>query len=87
MMMIQKQGIVVMEWSSPESEMVAYRSFSPFFHLILCYEAPQVQLWALWAILHVCSKNGNLFIFNFLNKTSMISLSLLNRKALLFDVV
>lgn len=58
MMMIQKQGIVVLEWSSPESEMVAYRSFSPFFHLILCYEAPQVQLWALWAILHVCSKNG-----------------------------
>ena len=47
-----------MEWSSPESEMVAYRSFSPFFHLILCYEAPQVQMWALWAILHVCSKNG-----------------------------
>lgn len=47
-----------MEWNSPESEMVAYRSFSPFFHLILCYEAPQVQLWALWAILHVCSKNG-----------------------------
>lgn len=47
-----------MEWNSPESEMVAYRSFSPFFHLILCYEAPQVQLWALWAIQHVCSKNG-----------------------------
>ena len=47
-----------MEWNSPDSEMVAYRSFSPFFHLILCYEAPQVQLWALWAIQHVCSKNG-----------------------------
>ncbi|EFX71374.1 hypothetical protein DAPPUDRAFT_308901 [Daphnia pulex] len=56
--MLEELGVVVMEWNSPESEMVAYRSFSPFFHLILCYEAPQVQLWALWAILHVCSKNG-----------------------------
>lgn len=55
------QGAVVLEWSSPESEMVAYRSFSPFFHLVLCYEAPQVQLWALWAIQHVCSKNGNIY--------------------------
>jgi len=38
--------------------MVAYRSFAPFFHLILCFEAPQVQLWALWAIQHVCSRNA-----------------------------
>ena len=55
------QGNVVMNWNSPESEMVAYRSFAPFFHLILCFEAPQVQLWALWAIQHVCSKNGKNF--------------------------
>ncbi len=53
-----------MEWNSPESEMVAYRSFSPFFHLILCYEAPQVQLWALWAIQHVCSKNGKFILIS-----------------------
>ena len=48
----------MLNWNSPESEMVAYRSFSPFFHLVLCYEAPQVQLWALWAIQHVCTKNA-----------------------------
>ena len=53
-----------MNWNSPESEMVAYRSFAPFFHLILCFEAPQVQLWALWAIQHVCSRNGTSFLIH-----------------------
>lgn len=56
--MLQELETVVLNWNSPESEMVAYRSFSPFFHLVLCYEAPQVQLWALWAIQHVCTKNA-----------------------------
>jgi Zyg-11 family protein len=78
-----------MEWNSPESEMVAYRSFSPFFHLILCYEAPQVQLWALWAILHVCSKNGeNLCIYIFTTFCLTVQcFSPTNRQTLLFDVV
>ena len=39
--------------------MVAYRSFSPFFPLLSHYEH-EVQLWACWAILHVCTKNGKL---------------------------
>lgn len=34
------------------------RSFSPFFPLLEQPDAPEVQLWALWAILHVCTKNG-----------------------------
>lgn len=51
-------GHVVMKWVTPSSEMVAYRSFVPFFSLLNCYEAPQVQLWAAWAINHVCSKNA-----------------------------
>ena len=80
-----------MEWNSPESEMVAYRSFSPFFHLILCYEAPQVQLWALWAILHVCSKNGGNQHYCFIivkNLQFIFSPPLpTNRQTLLFDVV
>ena len=37
--------------------MVAYRSFSPFFPLLSHFEH-EVQLWAVWAILHVCTKNG-----------------------------
>lgn len=49
---------VVVSWQAPEGEMVAYRSFHPFLSLLQCYDAPQVQLWAVWAIHHVCTKNG-----------------------------
>ena len=38
--------------------MVAYRSFSPFFSLLRCFDLPAVQLWSVWAMEHVCSKNG-----------------------------
>ncbi|XP_043289937.1 protein zyg-11 homolog B-like isoform X2 [Venturia canescens] len=44
-------------WQTPNGEMVAYRSFQPFFPLLRCTEAYPVQLWAVWAIHHVCTKN------------------------------
>ena len=34
------------------------RSFNPFFPLLSCVGKPEVQLWAVWAIQHVCTKNG-----------------------------
>lgn len=48
---------VVLSWKQPDIEMVAYRSFNPFLPLLRCHESPKVQLWAVWAINHVCSKN------------------------------
>ncbi|KAJ9592355.1 hypothetical protein L9F63_015961, partial [Diploptera punctata] len=45
-------------FKTPEGEMVAYRSFHPFFPLLTCHDAFQVQLWAVWAIQHVCTKNA-----------------------------
>ena len=48
---------VVLSWKTPENEMVAYRSFNPFLSLLRCDYFPEVQLWAVWAIHHVCSKN------------------------------
>lgn len=48
----------VFSWKQPEIEMVAYRSFNPFLPLLRCQESPEVQLWAVWAIHHVCSKNA-----------------------------
>ena len=48
---------IVLSWKQPEIEMVAYRSFNPFLPLLRCHESPKVQLWAVWAINHVCSKN------------------------------
>ncbi|XP_046464898.1 protein zyg-11 homolog B isoform X1 [Neodiprion pinetum] len=47
----------VTNWQTPQSEMVAYRSFQPFFPLLRCADAHPVQLWAIWAIHHVCTKN------------------------------
>lgn len=47
----------VSQWKVPDSEMVAYRSFKPFFPLLRTDMDYQVQLWAVWAIHHVCTKN------------------------------
>ncbi|KAL1022522.1 hypothetical protein UPYG_G00028810 [Umbra pygmaea] len=48
----------ILKWPTPECEMVAYRSFNPFFPLLECFHTPGVQLWAAWAMQHVCSKNA-----------------------------
>lgn len=39
-----------------------FRSFNPFFPLLECFHTPGVQLWAAWAMQHVCSKNGETLI-------------------------
>lgn len=48
---------VITEWRDPEGEMVAYRSFRPFYPLLKVDMDHQIQLWAVWAIHHVCTKN------------------------------
>ncbi|XP_055931857.1 protein zyg-11 homolog B-like [Argiope bruennichi] len=55
--MVTELGAAVMSWDVPASEMVAYRSFNPFYPLFRCFKAYQVQLWAAWAVHHVCLKN------------------------------
>ncbi|KAB0791231.1 hypothetical protein PPYR_03031 [Photinus pyralis] len=47
----------VSQWKVPDSEMVAYRSFKPFFPLMRPEMDYPIQLWAVWAIHHVCTKN------------------------------
>uniref|UniRef100_A0A8C7XJM2 Zyg-11 family member, cell cycle regulator n=1 Tax=Oryzias sinensis TaxID=183150 RepID=A0A8C7XJM2_9TELE len=56
--LLEQLHAVIMKWPTPECEMVAYRSFNPFFPLLECFHTPGVQLWAAWAMQHVCSKNG-----------------------------
>ena len=48
---------MVTNWKTPKEEMVAYRSFWPFFPLMKEHQPHAVQLWAVWAINHVCAKN------------------------------
>ncbi|KAL7289258.1 hypothetical protein TKK_0017195 [Trichogramma kaykai] len=55
--MLDQLSHAVTSWQTPQGEMVAYRSFQPFFPLLRCNDAYPVQLWAVWAIHHVCTKN------------------------------
>ncbi|VEN53111.1 unnamed protein product [Callosobruchus maculatus] len=55
--MLRELESAVIQWKVPESEMVAYRSFRPFFPLLRVEMDYRVQLWAVWAIHHVCTKN------------------------------
>uniref|UniRef100_A0A671NLC5 Protein zyg-11 homolog n=1 Tax=Sinocyclocheilus anshuiensis TaxID=1608454 RepID=A0A671NLC5_9TELE len=55
--LLEQLHSAILKWPSPECEMVAYRSFNPFFPLLECFQTPGVQLWAAWAMQHVCSKN------------------------------
>ncbi|XP_045466414.1 protein zyg-11 homolog B-like [Harmonia axyridis] len=54
--MLREIEDAIMQWQVPQSEMVAYRSFKPFIPLLNIDMDYRVQLWALWAIHHVCTK-------------------------------
>ena len=53
------QGEVVMKWKMNVPEMVAYRSFRPFYPLMAENQHMSVQLWAVWALHHVCCNKGD----------------------------
>ncbi|XP_075388961.1 protein zyg-11 homolog A [Tenrec ecaudatus] len=50
----------IQNWPSSDCHMTAlvtYRSLKAFFPLLGSFSQPEAQLWALWAMHHVCSKN------------------------------
>lgn len=55
--LLEQLAYTITNWQAPQGEMVAYRSFHPFSPLLRCSDAYPVQLWAVWAIHHVCTKN------------------------------
>ncbi|XP_042530562.1 protein zyg-11 homolog A [Dipodomys spectabilis] len=58
--LLQDLHATIQNWPSSSCKMsalVTYRSFRAFFPLLGNFSQPEVQLWALWAIYHVCSKN------------------------------
>lgn len=63
--LLEQLAKAVTNWQTPQGEMVAYRSFQPFFPLLRCSAYP-VQLWAVWAIHHVCTKNRKLYFKYFI---------------------
>ncbi|XP_058408420.1 protein zyg-11 homolog A isoform X5 [Diceros bicornis minor] len=58
--LLQDLYATIQNWPSSSCKMTAlvtYRSFKAFFPLLGNFSQPEVQLWALWAMYHVCSKN------------------------------
>ncbi|XP_048208073.1 protein zyg-11 homolog A [Perognathus longimembris pacificus] len=58
--LLQDLHATIQNWPSSSCKMsalVTYRSFRAFFPLLGNFSQPEVQLWALWALYHVCSKN------------------------------
>ncbi|ELR57105.1 Protein zyg-11-like protein A [Bos mutus] len=58
--LLQDLYATIQKWPSSSCKMTAlvtYRSFKAFFPLLGNFSQPEVQLWALWAMYHVCSKN------------------------------
>ena len=60
-MFFRTQANIVSKWEVPDTEMVQYRSFKPFFPLLDVSQDHAVQLWAAWAIHHVFSKSRKFF--------------------------
>ena len=48
-----------MGWKTNVPEMVAYRSFKPFYPLMAENQPFAVQMWAVWALHHVCCNQGD----------------------------
>ncbi|XP_070948941.1 protein zyg-11 homolog A isoform X2 [Macaca nemestrina] len=58
--LLQDLHAAIQNWPSSSCKMTAlvtYRSLKTFFPLLGNFSQPEVQLWALWAVCHVCSKN------------------------------
>uniref|UniRef100_A0A3Q2EGD2 Zyg-11 family member, cell cycle regulator n=1 Tax=Cyprinodon variegatus TaxID=28743 RepID=A0A3Q2EGD2_CYPVA len=76
--LLEQLHAVIMKWPTPECEMVAYRSFNPFFPLLECFHTPGVQLWAAWAMQHVCSKNASRYCSMLLEEGGLDQLELVH---------
>lgn len=58
--LLQHLRVTLQKWPSSQCKMsalVTYRSFKAFSPLLGNFSQPEVQLWALWAMHHVCSRN------------------------------
>ncbi|KAK7800107.1 hypothetical protein U0070_010178 [Myodes glareolus] len=56
--LLQHLHVTLQNWPSSQCKMsafVTYRSFKAFSPLLGNFSQPEVQLWALWAVHHVCS--------------------------------
>ena len=55
---VEELGNVVLNWKTHVQDLVAYRSFKPFYPLMKESQPIPVQMWAVWAVHHVCCNKG-----------------------------
>lgn len=62
--LLQDLRATIQKWPSSRcrmSALVTYRSLKAFFPLLGNFSQPAAQLWAVWAVCHVCSKNPSMY--------------------------
>ena len=52
--LVEELGNVVTSWKRQVPDLVAYRSFKPFYPLMKESQPLAVKMWAVWAVHHVC---------------------------------
>lgn len=59
-----KMSSAIDRWNLTVERNINYRSFEPIIGLVRCYETPECQHWAVWALANL-TKVNNLFSNNF----------------------
>ncbi|XP_044764036.1 protein zyg-11 homolog B-like [Coccinella septempunctata] len=85
--MLAEMEDAIIQWEVPQSEMVAYRSFKPFIPLLAVNMDYRVQLWALWAIHHVCTKIPKRYCSMLKEEGGDVLLSILLKKPDVHEVI
>lgn len=63
---LTRMVLAIERWSLSTERNINYRSFEPILGLVRCYETPECQHWAIWALANLTKVRRFIFIF-FLN--------------------
>jgi len=54
---LQRMVNAIERWNLETERNINYRSFEPILRLIVCYDTPQCQHWAVWALANLTKVN------------------------------
>jgi len=59
---LERMVAAIQRWNIKSERNINYRSFEPILSLVRCYETPQCQHWAVWALANL-TQVGEQFLF------------------------
>ena len=62
--LVEELGNVVTSWKRQVPDLVAYRSFKPFYPLMKESQPLAVKMWAVWAVHHVCCNKVSIILIH-----------------------